>query len=83
MFLYKFKSIQPMLSVQIKELRKLQRGYQEKNDINVMLKEIASMQKVYTEGRPKEEQNVSRDDPPLSLDREDLRLICFDFIAGG
>jgi len=74
---------QPMLSVQIKELRKMYKEFQEINDINRFLDAITAMQKGYREETSGEKQEGSKDQVSASLTRSDLCLICFDFVSGG
>ena len=69
---------QPMLTVQVKELRKVYRQFQTSEDIKELLESIENLR---TEFGAEPEAEESRG-PSISIKRENLRLICFDVITG-
>jgi hypothetical protein len=72
---------QPMLAVQVRELRQAYRDFQHKAEVNTLLATIDGLRgKV---GEPQVHQQSSGSGPVSQLSREDLRLICFDLITGG
>ena len=72
---------QPMLAVQVRELRQAYRDFQHKAKVNTLLATIDELRgKV---GEPQVHQQSSGSGPVSQLSREDLRLICFDLITGG
>jgi superfamily II DNA or RNA helicase len=72
---------QPMLKVQVDALRKGYKAFQSKREINVLLTVIDKLRGQFGE----REAAVRKEDssPTALLTREDLRLICFDFVSGG
>lgn len=70
---------QPLLTVQIRELRRAFKSFQDSADVKQLLEVIEGLRKSFgTE--PTEERRLSG---RITLDRSDLRLICFDVISGG
>ncbi|MPZ75076.1 MAG: hypothetical protein GEU77_00960 [Deltaproteobacteria bacterium] len=70
---------QPMLTVQVRKLRKSFRGFQTKSDIKLLLKEIQDLHDALGGKKGmKEPAEKSK-----QLKREDLRLICFDVVTAG
>jgi len=68
---------QPMLTVQVKELRKVYSQFQTAEDIQELLQSIEKLRTEFgAEPGTKEAQA-----PTISIKREDLRLICFDIIS--
>jgi hypothetical protein len=69
---------QPMLTVQIKELRKTYKQFQAAEDIKELLESVEQLRTEF--GAEPETQEAQG--PSISIKREDLRLICFDVITG-
>ena len=69
---------QPMLAVQIRELRTLYKDFQKSTEILMLLESLAAMREAF--GREPVTVSGSRSE---HLKREDLQLVCFDFISGG
>lgn len=72
---------QPMMAVQIRELRQAYKDFQNDGLVNRLLETIKRMKAQLGEGE--EEGKASKDDKIVCIEREDLRLICFDIISGG
>jgi SNF2 family DNA or RNA helicase len=72
---------EPMMSVQVSQLRKLYREFQKTASITSILASIDSMQS--ESGGGSRETEATGSGSPVQLEREDLRLICFDVISGG
>ena len=70
---------QPMLAVQIKELRQAYRVFQADHGIQGLLSAVRSLKENY--GGESPESAVKPLTP--SIKRSDLKLICFDFVSGG
>jgi len=70
---------QPMLTVQIKELKKLLERFQREKDPIVLIDEVIKL----SEGFSEAQENGTSSRKPIMLKRDDLRLICFDVISGG
>ena len=70
---------QPMMSVQLKELRKAYREYQNGSDILKLLVLVQELKDKYRA------ESVEADQKPITgtIQRSDLKLICFDFVSGG
>jgi SNF2 family DNA or RNA helicase len=68
---------QPLSGTQIKELRKIYKGFQVNSDPGVIIGKTAEMRKQYGDVTG---QRSGSD--RIDLRREDLNLICFDFICG-
>ena len=70
---------QPMLGVQIKELRKNYADFQANSNVSGLLKSLSQLQREVG-GL----ENTEATSPRVAkLTREDLHLICFDFLSGG
>jgi hypothetical protein len=70
---------QPMLRIQVQKLRQAFRDFQSKGDFKLLLVSVEDLRStVGTEEPRKETFEKAR-----RLKREDLRLICFDFLSGG
>jgi hypothetical protein len=72
---------QPMLKVQVDALRKGYKGFQSKREIKVLLMIVDELRGQFGEQRATSRGESSSSITPLT--REDLKLICFDFISGG
>ena len=72
---------EPMVGVQVKELRTASRQYQKKPDIQVLLAAVGTIQERV--GGVAEQELGSAADRPRPLSRDQLRLICFDLVTGG
>lgn len=69
----------PMLAVQVSDLKKLYRAYQQNGSVTDLLNAVEAMRAQYgSEGKPQQARE-SAAAPRLS--REDLRLICFDVLS--
>jgi hypothetical protein len=71
---------QPMLKVQVDALRKAYKDFQGKRDVKVLLAAAEGLREQFGEQQPA---TYNTGSPDGSLRREDLKLICFDFISGG
>ena len=69
---------QPMLIVQIRELRSLYKDFQKTSQICVLIQALVAMRDAF--GQEPEVASGSRAE---QLKREDLQLVCFDFVSGG
>lgn len=72
---------QPMLAVQVRELRLAYKGFQQKADIKALMAAIEGLREKFGEQRALSHSGGAR--PSGQLSREDLRLICFDLLTGG
>jgi hypothetical protein len=72
---------QPMLKVQVDALRKAYKAFQSKREIKTLLAVVAELREQF--GEQEVSAHTSGSTPISSLKREDLKLICFDFISGG
>lgn len=70
---------QPMLSVQIRELRKVYKGFQSRNNIEELLGAVDGLREQFGGDQGNEKSNSAK--PIIRLTREDLRLICFDMVT--
>lgn len=71
----------PMLTVQVRELRQAYRNFQQKGGIKVLFDNVKEQCERF-DGKIVNEEKSSTSGPD-NLVREDLKLICFDFISGG
>lgn len=69
---------QPMSAVQVRRLRQFYRDFQSKGDVKAVLASIHELRESVGDEQPRKE-NSEKTRP---LKREDLRLICFDFLSG-
>lgn len=70
---------QPMLSVQIKQLRAALKGFKAAGQVNDLIGEVRKLRQIVADP-----DTGSYAQPEKSkLQREDLRLICFEFLSGG
>jgi hypothetical protein len=72
---------QPMLAVQVRELRQAYRDFQRKPEIKTLLGTVDELRSKV--GEPQVNQKSPGRGSVSQLSREDLRLICFDLITGG
>ncbi|MBI3325246.1 MAG: hypothetical protein HYZ81_00880, partial [Nitrospinae bacterium] len=72
---------QPMLGVQVRELREAYRNFQRKADIKALLSAVEELRKKF--GAQQANSHGAGANPIGRLSREDLRLICFDLVTGG
>ncbi|MBI3304429.1 MAG: helicase [Deltaproteobacteria bacterium] len=72
---------QPMLKVQVDALRKAYKAFQGKRDVKAILAAVEGLRERF--GEQQATTHTARSTPVGSLSREDLKLICFDFISGG
>ena len=72
---------QPMLKVQVDTLRKACKDFQGKRDVQAILAAVKGLRERFGERQVTAHPAGSTPASPLS--REDLKLICFDFISGG
>ena len=71
---------QPMLSVQVRALREAYRAFQGNGDVAVLLEGAIEMENRF--GSQTLEHESAETSRTAKLKREDLNLICFDFISG-
>ena len=69
---------QPMLSVQIRQLRAALRNFKTAGQVKALIEEVRNLR-----GMVAEPEAVLYGDERTPIRREDLRLICFEFISGG
>jgi len=70
---------QPLLRVQIIEVRRTYQAFQDNNDVKALLGAVKNLKERYAA-----ESGQTRPKPSSpTIKRSDLRLICFDFISGG
>jgi hypothetical protein len=68
----------PMQNIQVSELRKIYKAYQETQSIAELVADLDGMRATYAVGQ----QIPNKNGKPLpKLQREDLRLICFDVLS--
>jgi hypothetical protein len=72
---------QPMLAVQVRELRQAYRDFQRTAEVKALLATVDELRSRV--GEPQARQQSSGMGPVSQLRREDLQLICFDLITGG
>lgn len=72
---------QPMLSVQIKEVRSLYKEFGTDQDLKKLLSGLNSLQQRF--GESSQTTGHAKTATSLDLTREDLHLVCFDFLSGG
>ena len=70
-----------MLKVQVDALRKAYKGFQSKREIKALLTGVDELREQFGEQGATGRKESSSSIAPLT--REDLRLICFDFVSGG
>ncbi len=72
---------QPMLAVQVRDLRQAYKDFQRKGDVKTLLETVEGLREKFGG----EEAVGQRKDTVTArpLGREDLRLICFDLVTGG
>ena len=71
----------PMQNVQVAELRKIYKAYQQTQSIQELIAAIEAMRSTYgVDRRPQAEQ---AEKSLRKLNREDLRLVCFDVLSDG
>jgi len=71
---------QPMLKVQMDALRRAYKDFQRKHDVKVILSAVEELRERFGEQQATIHNAGSA--PVGSLHREDLKLVCFDFISG-
>jgi Helicase conserved C-terminal domain len=71
---------QPMLKVQVDTLRKAYKDFQGKRNVQTLLVAVEELRERFGEQQPTTYSIGALDGP---LRREDLKLICFDFVSGG
>jgi hypothetical protein len=71
---------QPMLSVQVRALREAYRAFQGNGDVVALLEGAVEMETRFGSQTPEPGSAATNGTPKLK--REDLNLICFDFISG-
>ncbi len=72
---------QPMLIVQVRDLRQAYKEFQGKGDIKALLAAINDLREKF--GSEQMTENHSKFGSVVDISREDLRLICFDLVSGG
>jgi superfamily II DNA or RNA helicase len=72
---------QPMLKVQVVELRRAYKEFQRNRDIKALLTAVEGMRSAY--GEQPVNSHLAGSTSLDELRREDLRLICFDLVTGG
>ena len=72
----------PMLTVQVRELRRAYAEFQNGKDIRKLLGALHQLRDRFGEGVGNGVASNSTT-PSAALSRDDLRLVCFDFICGG
>ena len=72
---------QPMLAVQVRELRQAYRDFQRRAEVKTLLGKVDDLRSKV--GAPQAHHQSPDSWPVNQLSQEDLRLICFDFITGG
>lgn len=70
---------QPMLSVQIKQLRAALKSFKAAGQVNELIEEVRKLRAIVAEPAPAQYGGGERP----ALRREALRLICFEFLSGG
>ncbi len=74
---------QPMLAIQVRALRKAYKEFQQKSEIQSLLTAVEELRAKFGEQSSSAMGNGNRGKPVCPIKREDLRLICFDFVIGG
>jgi hypothetical protein len=69
---------QPMLRIQVQKLRQVYRNFQSTSNIQILLESVRELQKQAGAGPASTEPTTK---PRIT--RENLRLICFDFLSAG
>lgn len=69
---------QPMLSVQIRQLRAALRNFKTAGQVKTLIEEVRKLRGMVTEPEA-----TPYGDERKPIRREDLRLICFEFLSGG
>ncbi len=69
----------PMQNVQVSELRRIYKAYQQTQSIAELIAAIEAMRSAYGVDIKPPAENPEK--PPPKLKREDLRLICFDVLS--
>jgi hypothetical protein len=72
---------QPMLAVQVREVRRAYTTFQQEGDVNSLLAAIGGLRDKYGEQRATT--HSAGAGPVGELSRANLRLICFDLVTGG
>jgi hypothetical protein len=72
---------QPMLAVQVRDLRQAYKEFQRMGDIKTLLNTIDDFRNKF--GTQETNSSNGKPGPFKKLNREDLRLICFDIVTGG
>ena len=72
---------EPMLHVQVRKLREINKRFQAESDVIQLLTAIKDLQREL--GRSSEENFSPFSSDRIELSRDDLRLICFDIISAG
>jgi hypothetical protein len=72
---------QPMLAVQVRELRKAQKAFQTRPDPRELLGTVQRLLEAFSYGSTAA--GVDSATQSVALSRDDLRLICFELISGG
>jgi superfamily II DNA or RNA helicase len=70
---------QPMLTVQIRDLRQIYKDFQKENDVKSLMAALEGLQDAFGTDATASGETVRT--AQTGLKREDLRLICFDFIS--
>jgi hypothetical protein len=70
---------QPMLSIQIRLLRTTLKSFKAVGEVKHLLEEVRKLRTMVAEPEPVVTDGSGR----TALRREDLRLICFEFVSGG
>jgi superfamily II DNA or RNA helicase len=70
---------QPMLSVQIRHLRAVLKSFKTAGQVKALIEEVRKLRQAVSEPQP--ESYGARQ--ARKLEREDLRLVCFEFLSGG
>ena len=72
---------QPMLAIQVRELRQAYRDFQRRAEVKTLLGKVDDLRSKV--GAPQAHHQGPDSWPVNQLSQEDPRLICFDFITGG
>jgi len=72
---------QPMLAVQVRDLRQAYKEFQRMGDIKALLTTLDDLHNKF--GTQETNSGNGKPGPVSKLNREDLRLICFDLVSGG
>jgi len=70
---------QPMLSIQIKQLRAALRSFKAAGQVKALMDEVRKLRGIVAEPQAADYGGEER----RTIRREDLRLICFEFLSGG